>query len=64
MSKVSSKKRKQTIKLQHKRRQKLAKLRQAYVAAKSKEKKDKIWTKVNKISPRLSQEEFLRQKKS
>lgn len=59
MSRVNVKKRKQTIKIQHKRRQKLAKLRRAYAVAKSGEEKEKIWTKVNRISPQLSQAVFL-----
>ncbi len=59
MSRVNVKKRKQTIKIRHKRRKKLAKLRLAYMAAKSGELKEKIWEKVKKVSPRLSQEVFL-----
>lgn len=59
MARISPKKRKQKIKIQHKRRRKLAKLRQAYSSAKSKEEKEKIWEKVKKLSPQLSQEEFL-----
>lgn len=59
MSRINVKKRKQAIKIRHKRRQKLAKLRKAYIVAKSGEVKEKIWEKVRKLSPRLSQEVFL-----
>lgn len=59
MSKVSSKKRKLQIKIRHRRKKKLAKLRQAYLVAKTKEEKEKILAKVSKIAPWLSEEEFL-----
>lgn len=59
MSRVSSKKRKLQIKTRHKRKRKLAKFRQEYSKAKTKDKKEKIWEKVSKISPQLSEKEFL-----
>lgn len=64
MSRVTSKKRKLQIKTAHKRKRKLAKLRQEYLAAKTKDKKEKIFTKVSKIAPQLSEEEFLAQAKA
>lgn len=59
MSRVNSKRRKIQIKTAHKRKRKLAKLRQQYSKAKTKEKKEKILAKVSKITPWLSEEEFL-----
>lgn len=59
MSRVTSKKRKLQIKIAHKRKRKLAKLRQQFLKAKTKDKKEKILAKISKIAPWLSQEEFL-----
>ena len=60
MSKISPKRRKFEIKKRRKRRKKLAKLRQAYLSAKTKSEKEKILEKVNRIAPHLSREEFLK----
>lgn len=59
MSRATSKRRKLQIKTAHKRKRKLAKLRQEYLKAKTKDKKEKILAKVGKIAPQLSEEEFL-----
>jgi len=42
------------------RKQKLKKLREKFVLAKTKEEKEKILEKVFKIAPRLTEEEFLK----
>jgi hypothetical protein len=48
-----------TIEKRRKRRAKLKKLREKYLLAKTKEEKEKILEKVRKITPWLSEEEFL-----
>jgi len=63
VSRVTSKRRKIQIKTARKRKKKLAKLRQQYSVAKTKEKKEKILAKLSKIAPLLSQEEFLAPRK-
>jgi len=47
------------IKIKQKRKVKLAKLRDGYALAKTREAKDKALEKVQKIAPWLSKEEFL-----
>lgn len=59
MAKIDSKKRTIRIRIRKKRKRKLTKLRQEYLAAKNNEKKDKILEKIKKIAPWLSQENFL-----
>lgn len=59
MSKLNSKRKAFKIKKNHKRSKKLFKLRQKYQKAKSKGEKDKVLEKVFKVSPWLSEEEFL-----
>lgn len=59
MSRIDSKKRKIHLKTREKRKAKLAKLRQKYLAAKMGSDKEKILEKARKIAPWLSQEEFL-----
>jgi len=54
MSKISVKRRKFEIKKKQEKRKKLAKLRRAYLLAKTKSAKDKISEKLNKISPNIS----------
>ncbi|MGB9911293.1 MAG: hypothetical protein ACPLKP_01670 [Microgenomates group bacterium] len=60
MGKEDPKRRSMKIKQSHKRAKKLAKLRQLYIKAQSKEEKEKIWEKAFKIAPWLSLEEFLK----
>lgn len=59
MSRISAKRRKHQIKVRQKRREKLAKLRQQYLVAKTREEKEKIWAKVQSLAPWLSEKEFL-----
>lgn len=59
MSRISSKKRGIRLRIREKRKTKLAKLRRKYSQAKTAEEKGKIWAKASKVSPRLSQKEFL-----
>ena len=51
MAKITSKKRKVIIKQKQKKRIKLRKLKERYVIAKTKEEKEKIIQKIQKISP-------------
>lgn len=60
MGKEDPKRRSLKIKQAQKRGKKLAKLRQLYLEAKTSQEKEKIWEKVFKIAPWLSEEEFLR----
>jgi len=48
-----------TIEKRRKRREKLKKLREKYLLAKTKEEKERILEKLRKIAPWLSEEEFL-----
>lgn len=48
-----------TIEKRRKRREKLKKLREKYLLAKTKEEKERILEKVRKIAPWLSEEKFL-----
>jgi len=51
MAKITPKKRKMIIKQKQKKRIKLRKLKERYVIAKTKEEKEKIIQKIQKISP-------------
>ena len=59
MAKIDLKKRKIRIRIRKRRKRKLAKLRQEYSLAKTKERKEKILERFKKITPWLSEEEFL-----
>lgn len=58
MSRVSPTKRRIKIKQARHRREKISRLRQRYLAAKSSLEKEKIWEKVKKVAPWLSEKEF------
>lgn len=64
MSRVDKKRRKVLLQVREKRKAKLAKLRQKYVAAKTGNEKEKALEKARKVAPWLSQEEFLAPAKS
>jgi len=59
MSKVSKKRRQFEIKTKQKRRKKLKKLKEKYLATKSKRKKEEIIEKMKRIFPRSPIEEIL-----
>jgi len=59
MAKIDLKKRKIRIRIRKKIKRKLAKLRQEYYLAKTREKKEEILERFKKIAPWLSEEEFL-----
>ena len=59
MAKIDLKKRKIRIRIRKRRKRKLAKLRQEYYLAKTREKKEEILERFKKIAPWLSEEEFL-----
>ena len=60
MGRLRAKRRKHQIKVKQRRKAKLAKLRSNYAKAKNNAEKEKILEKVNKISPDLSKDRFLK----
>jgi len=58
MSKISQKKQHFKIKRKRERRKKIEKLKEEYLAAKTKEEKEKILEKIQKIAPRYPVEEI------
>jgi hypothetical protein len=59
MSRVDAKRRKHLIKVKQKRKRKLARLREEYLAAKTEGEKKKVFEKATKLAPWLSEKEFL-----
>jgi len=60
MSKVSQKKRQFEIKRKQKKRKRIKKLKEKYLTAKTKEEKEKILAKIQKIIPHYPVEEILK----
>ncbi len=60
MGKEDPKRRSLKIKKAQKRTKKLARLRRLYAEARTREEKEKVLEKVEKIAPWLSEEEFLK----
>jgi len=60
MAKISEKRRKFIIKLKQERRKKIKKLKEKYLIAKTKEEKEKILEKIQKIAPHYPIEEILK----
>lgn len=60
MSKISQKRRQFVIRQKQKRRKKIKKLKEKYLAAKTKEEKTKILEKIRRINPFYSIEEILK----
>lgn len=63
MSKISKKRRRFEIRKKQKRRKKIKKLKERYLAAKSKEEKEKILEKLKRITPHYPLDQFLGTKK-
>jgi len=59
MSKISKKRRRFEIRKKQKRRKKIKKLKERYLAAKSKEEKEKILEKLKRITPHYPLDQFL-----
>jgi len=61
MSKISRKRRQFEIRKKRKRREKLKKLKEKFLSAKSQEEKDKILEKMKRIAPYLNVEEYIKE---
>ena len=61
MSKISRNRRQFEIRKKRKRREKLKKLKEKFLSAKSQEEKDKILEKMKRIAPYLNVEEYIKE---
>ena len=62
MGRISKKRRSFVIKSKRKKKQKIKKLKEKYLSSKSKEEKNKIIDKIQRVSPHYSMKEILKGK--